>query len=234
MNKNKRKVTENTKCYYPSEGFVFIVTYGRSGSTVLQSVLQSMDGYFIRGENNNALSSIFNFYETLCEAKTKNTKPNPPPHGPWYGIDEVNVDSVVQKAVDLFISDVLRVPSDTRKAGFKEIRFYEVGVERFPQFLDFIVKFFPNSKFIFNKRNVDAVSRSGWWSDVDYYDVLEMVETCDQLFDAYLEAHPDICLSMKYEDFNRNPDGFKILYEFVGETFEREKVEMIIERKLHH
>ena len=37
--------------FQPKDGFVFVVTYGRSGSTLLQTVLQSIDGYFIRGEN---------------------------------------------------------------------------------------------------------------------------------------------------------------------------------------
>jgi hypothetical protein len=234
MTENKKHKPASTECHYPSEGFIFIVTYGRSGSTVMQSVLQSMDGYFLRGENNNALAPIFDLYETLLEAQTKNTKPNPPPHGPWYGINEINVDSVIQKAIDLFISDILRVPEGTRKAGFKEIRFHDVGVARFPKFLDFIVKFFPNSRFIFNKRGVDGVSRSGWWRDVDYYDVLDMVETCDQLFDAYVAAHPDICMMMKYEDFNGNPDAFKVLCDFVGEPFDRDKVQTVTEHKLRH
>ncbi|UTW56266.1 sulfotransferase [Kordiimonas sp. SCSIO 12610] len=219
---------------YPSEGFVFIVTYGRSGSTVMQSVLQAMDGYFIRGENNNALAAIFDFYEALNAAQTKNTKPNPPPHGPWYGIDEVDVDAVTRKAVDLFVSDVLKVPVGTRKAGFKEIRFHDVGVERFSHFLDFIVKFFPNTKFVFNKRDADGVSKSGWWRDVDYYDVLDMVETCDQLFDDYTRANPDICFTTKYEDFKGNPDAFRGLCAFMGEPFDEVKIKAIVDHKLKH
>src|SRR5688572_1085508 len=35
-------------------GHLFIVTYGRSGSTLLQGVLNSIPGYLIRGENDGA------------------------------------------------------------------------------------------------------------------------------------------------------------------------------------
>ncbi len=231
-----KQQTKNTvsKTSNPSEGFVFIVTYGRSGSTVMQSVLQAMDGYFIRGENNNALASIFDLYETLREAQTKNTKPNPPPHGPWYGIDEVDTEAVIQKAVDLFIHEILRVPEGTRRAGFKEIRFHEVGVERFPRFLNFIKQFFPNTKFVFNKRDADGVSKSGWWRNVDYYDVLDMVETCDQLYDAYVAANPEICFVTKYEDFKGNPDAFRGLCEFMNEPFDLAKIQAIVDHKLRH
>lgn len=228
------KATFDDMCHYPSDGFVFIVTYGRSGSTVMQSVLQAMDGYFIRGENNNALAPVFDFYEALLEAQTKNTKPNPPPHGPWYGIDEVDVDAVTKKAVELFIKDVLNVPSGTKCAGFKEIRFHDVGIDKFPRFLDFIVKFFPKTRFIFNKRDADGVSKSGWWRDVDYYDVLDMVETCDQLFDAYVAANPAICFVTKYEDFKGKPEAFKELCKFMGEPFDEEKIRAIMDHKLKH
>ena len=41
-----------------SEGFVFVVTYGRSGSTLLQNVLNTIPGYCIRGENANTLAHL--------------------------------------------------------------------------------------------------------------------------------------------------------------------------------
>jgi hypothetical protein len=39
-------------------GYVFIVTYGRSGSTLLQGVLNSIPGYLVRGENRQALRHL--------------------------------------------------------------------------------------------------------------------------------------------------------------------------------
>lgn len=41
--------------YMPKEGYVFIITYGRSGSTLTQNLLNSLPGYCIRGENSNLL-----------------------------------------------------------------------------------------------------------------------------------------------------------------------------------
>lgn len=39
---------------------IFIVTYGRSGSTLLQNLLMTIPGCIIRGENHNAMESIWN------------------------------------------------------------------------------------------------------------------------------------------------------------------------------
>ena len=39
--------------------FVFIFTYGRSGSTLLMGLLNSLPHYCIRGENNNLLHRLY-------------------------------------------------------------------------------------------------------------------------------------------------------------------------------
>ena len=45
--------------------FVFVVTYGRSGSTLLMGLLNSIPGFLIRGENWDALHHLFRFHQTL-------------------------------------------------------------------------------------------------------------------------------------------------------------------------
>ncbi len=44
-------------------GYLFIVTYGRSGSTLLQGILNSIPGYLIRGENRAALFHLYSLRE---------------------------------------------------------------------------------------------------------------------------------------------------------------------------
>ncbi len=219
---------------YPAKGFVFVVTFGRTGSTVLQSVLQSIGGYHIRGENNNALAHLFGFYESLVEARTKNTVEVPAPHGPWYGINEVDPEDIARQTIDMFVRDVLHVPAGTVRAGFKDILFHEVGVDRFHAYMDFIRKFFTPAKIIFNTRNVDAVANSGWWKDEDYYDVLDMVETCDALYSSYTQQYPEDCIQTRYEDLKGNPMAFERLYDFLGEPFDEAKVDETLNRKLKH
>src|SRR3954464_1127587 len=40
-------------------GFVFVVTYGRSGSTLVQGLLNALPGTLVRGENNFYILPLF-------------------------------------------------------------------------------------------------------------------------------------------------------------------------------
>lgn len=46
-------------------GSVLIITYGRSGSTLLQGILNSIPGYLIRGENENLMAHFYNAYKII-------------------------------------------------------------------------------------------------------------------------------------------------------------------------
>ena len=64
------------------EGYLIVVTYGRSGSTLLQSILQSIPGYSFTGENNNVLLPLFHAFLRAEDAKkrfgkTKKAKERP-------------------------------------------------------------------------------------------------------------------------------------------------------------
>ena len=58
---------------------ILIITYGRSGSTLLQGILNSISGVLVRGENANMCYHVFYAYQAILEAKKfgfKNTKFN--------------------------------------------------------------------------------------------------------------------------------------------------------------
>ena len=44
---------------------VFVVTYGRSGSTVLQNMLNALPGHILRGENANLLAPLVRAWQDL-------------------------------------------------------------------------------------------------------------------------------------------------------------------------
>ena len=52
-------------------GYLFVVTYGRSGSTLLMGLLNSIPGYLVRGENWDALHHLFRFHRTLAEGSQR-------------------------------------------------------------------------------------------------------------------------------------------------------------------
>jgi len=216
------------------EKHVFIVTYGRSGSTVLQRLLQSLDGYFIRGENNNTLYAMYLAYRRAYEARYSHGKSKSDPADPWYGANDIDPLAFGKKLVRLFADEILRSPADARVVGFKEIRFHEAGGELFEPFLNFIAENFENSKFIFNMRRWQDVSKSSWWATMDPARVREIIEGADTLYEAYAAKNPQRSHLMRYENYVGQPEAYAPLFEFLGEPFDAEKIAQLTENRLDH
>ena len=108
------------------EGYVFIVTYGRSGSTLVQKILNSIPGYCVRGENNNGLFYIYQVWREMTQARAivalRRQKRQSESDHPWYGAELIEPDAFGHALRRTFVDEVLRPPKGTRVAGFKEIR----------------------------------------------------------------------------------------------------------------
>ena len=57
--------------------YVFVMTYGRSGSTLLMGLLNTIPGYLIRGENDDALRFLFDFHRTCVGRSTARLSARP-------------------------------------------------------------------------------------------------------------------------------------------------------------
>ena len=144
--------------------FVFVVTYGRSGSTLLQSILNSIDGYKICGENFNALYYLYKTCQMVTNTVEKQGRVERNgvigAERGWMGANEVEYKEFVADMLNSFITRVLRPTPETRVLGFKEIRYSELNYDEFHKFLNFISEHFPGAKFIFNKRKPADVAQS--------------------------------------------------------------------------
>lgn len=220
--------------WQPKDGYVFVVTYGRSGSTLLQTVLQSIDGYFIRGENNHALLPLFRSYKRVHQARYVHGAKEIGETGPWYGADEISPTHFGEALTNAFVQEVLRPPRDARVVGFKEIRFHEANKQEFIDYLDFMARYFAPAKFIFNMRKWEDVSKSGWWKTMNPEKVKADIERCDSWYKNYAEAHPERSFLLQYEDYAGKPEQLEGLFEFLGEPFDLEKLKAVTERRLPH
>lgn len=102
------------------KGTIFIVTYGRSGSTLLQTVLQSIPGAHILGENNNIMFHLWRAFGAARGAKVAwGPKGSEKAHHPWYGADKFQPHDLGMRMADAFMFNILRPPKDARWVGFK-------------------------------------------------------------------------------------------------------------------
>lgn len=142
--------------------FIIICATGRSGSTTLQRILNTIPSTNICGENNNAILHLLNFYKSIKSDRImlndynyfvdNNIKPC------WY--NNFNRSEIINDIKKLIIK-FLDKDEKFNTIGFKEIRF-----SSHTYLLDEFVELFPNTKIIINIRNnIDMQSKSSWWID---------------------------------------------------------------------
>ena len=146
---------------------VLICATGRSGSTTMQRIINTIPGSNICGENYGAINSILDFYNKLHATSTdyvpghynpasyedivsKNVKPA------WYNSYKINE---MEDQIRKLIITMFKNKPETNLWGFKEIRYDNKKIN----LIKFFKKLFPQTKVIIQIReNIQAQSKSGW------------------------------------------------------------------------
>lgn len=88
--------------------FLFVITFGRSGSTLLQGILNSIPGYCIRGENNSTLFQLFNASCMHAEAHWDHGRKKTDTAHAWFGADLLDPKHFRRTLTDTFLQTCLR------------------------------------------------------------------------------------------------------------------------------
>ena len=215
------------------KGSIFIITYGRSGSTLLQSLLQTIPRAHIAGENYGALYPMFQASLRIGKSKRTWGKKDHGANHPWFMADKLQPKRFANLLADMFVQEVLRPPRDARWIGFKEIRYASME-DQFEPFLDFLRARFPNTHLVFNSRDVDKVAQSKWWGERPEAQVAAMVRDMDARFAAYTVAHPDCSYHAVHERTVADPMSLSPLFEQFGETLDPKAAEQVLSVPLTH
>jgi tetratricopeptide (TPR) repeat protein len=205
---------------------IILVTYGRTGSTLLQGILNSINGVYVLGENDNAFYHLFEYTRTVQQLARR--KPGVPPSSPFFGAGELNPElamNIARNAVDSFFAPFTADPA-VACFGFKEVRFKD-HPETLSAYLDFLEDIFPEPAFIFLWRDHDAVLGSGWWKTEDKLQVgklLQKIETIAQEFSSTRNN----CFNIEYSDLGANSDRLQSLFEFLGASFDPDRIARIL------
>ncbi len=213
--------------------YVFIVTYGRSGSTVLQNVIGSIAGCHFNGENNDALAGLWASYRSACLSRTEQGDERRSGRGdPWRGAHLITPAEYNRKLIQVFIEEILRPPVDAWLVGFKEVRYFDYS-DDLADYLDYIRMSFPPALLIFNRREGTAVANSAWWK-AHHHDIAAEVRRFDGQTGAYAIQHPDDTIIVNYEDYCGDANALRPLFDRLGAPFDVDKVSQRLAERLDH
>jgi len=211
--------------------YIFIIAYGRSGSTLLQLVLNSIDGVLIRGENQNFFEKLYRADKALRVAMSH--RGSQPQH-PWYGAECIELNAFRAELKRSVVDYVLRPQPGDVVVGFKEIR-YTVDLlndEDFEEYLDFLRETFSRAAFIFNTRDLIDVNKSGWWADRP--DSMKILSATEKRFQKYLQRQLPDCIHIHYNNYFEDAAALMPLFDFLGARFDRASVERLLSTRLSH
>jgi hypothetical protein len=201
---------------------VFVVTYGRSGSTLLQGLLNAIPGYRIYGENAGFMFKLQDSYEALLSAHGHLSNPrNDNESQPWFGSSRFHEEFVTQE-FRKFVNSMLFQPQlDPANwvYGFKEIRFNEMKHENIDKYIQFMKTLFPGTAIIFNTRNIGDVLKSGWWRRNDWAGLPEQLADFHVFCENYSKDNPHYAIHISYDALIlRDRKEVRRLFDFLGET----------------
>ena len=203
-------------------GFVFVATYGRSGSTLLQGILNDIDGYLIRGENGGALHRLYRYHAQLM-SQHRAGRVGAEPTDSWYGIGAYSDDLAMPALRRLVLSTLLRPEPTTRVIGFKEIKWTYDDLD---EYVGFLTRLFPGSRFIVNTRNLADVAQSKWWARTE--NAAEQLERTQQRLLALAEPLGDAFFHVHYDDYVSEPERLATLFTWLGEPFDVDRVRAVL------
>ncbi|MBS44363.1 MAG: sulfotransferase family protein [Nocardioides sp.] len=214
-------------------GYLVVVTYGRSGSTLLQGVLNSLPGYLVRGENRAALRHLHGFHRAMTEER-----PGGPPRAfrdpthPWFGVGDFPADRSLAALRGLAIDTVLRPEPDTRVVGFKEVRWYH---DDLPAYVAFLRELLPGVRFVVNTRDhaavLDSMERAGWFGAAQRAKNAALLAATEERFGALLADLGDAAYAVRFEEWSQGPAHLAGLHDWLGEPLDVDRVGAVLGRR---
>ncbi|MDV6344326.1 sulfotransferase [Nitrosomonas sp. Is37] len=215
---------------------LLILTYGRTGSTLLLGILNSIPGVLIRGENMNICAGFSLAYNSLCQTLKEHKNDSSSSTDPFFGAFMLNED-VFLNDVRLALRNQL-VPKDCENIqcwGFKEIRYTPPelrisGIVNMMGYLDFLEKLMPRPAFIFLTRDHQKVSKSGFWSDQETINAIKWMSTFEEQASNWSKYRQN-CFWIDYADLIGDRKNLKSLFNFLGAEYDDARILEVLGRE---
>lgn len=189
---------------------LFVLGQGRSGSTLVLRILNTMPGARICGENEKALDHLRLLHERFVSSRART-------------IDEFYALAwkppceleELEDHLRRFMLSLYNPQSQCKIWGFKEIRYGSGKYDDFVKELAFLRKLFPTARFILNTRKTEDTVNSEWWAK-NPDQSRQMLENSRANFERYASENPQWSFLLPYETLKAGNPRLKELSAFVG------------------
>lgn len=219
-----------------NDNIVLICATGRSGSTTMQRLINTIPNSNICGENYASIIPLLEFYRRLKKTSNiqvpghntpfnydylikKNVKPS------WY--NSYNLNTMIHM-IKMTIINMFKNLPETNIWGFKEIRYDSGNIGYIKDFKEL----FPQTKIIIHIReNIKAQSQSGWFKE-EKNAVKFLSKTNKELINFALENKEWCYLSSFERMFDRN--NLKNLFSFIdcGDQYNEDKITEVLNNNI--
>lgn len=203
---------------------VFIVTYGRSGSSLLAGYLNRLPGFHIRGENHLFPVALLQSLNLVEAATRQASSARGLPTDPWYGAHLLKPRRLYRDVRRAILDQLYPYGPIPHTLGFKEIRWIDFASESdLFSALDAIQRLRPPAALIFLTRRHSDVLKSGWWANLnesERHAAKVRIEEFERRTQTYAAAHTSTSHFVRYEEFISGADEARSLCEFLGVEFD--------------
>ena len=218
------------------EKIVLICATGRSGSTTIQRIINSVPNSNICGENFGAINSLLEFYKRIKTTTfdyvpghlrpasyediiSKDVKPS------WY--NSYNFQQTVVM-IKILITSLFKNKETTTLWGFKEIRYDNGDIKYLREFKEL----FPQTKVIIQVRgNIAAQSQSSWLKKDK--NAIQYLNTLNNEFYNFYNQNKEWCYFTTFEKMF-DMENIKKIFEFIdcSQDYDPNKIKQILDNNI--
>ena len=215
---------------------ILICATGRSGSTTIQRIINSVPNSNICGETFGAINSLLEFYKRIKTTTfdyvpghlrpasyediiSKDVKPS------WY--NSYNFQQTVSM-IKMMIVSLFKNTSATNMWGFKEIRYDNGNIKYLKEFKEL----FPQTKVIIQIRgNIAAQSQSSWLKKDK--NAIQYLNTLNNEFYNFYNQNKEWCYFTTFEKMF-DMENIKKIFEFIdcSQYYDQNKIKQILDNNI--
>jgi len=180
-----------------------VVTYGRSGSTLVQGLLNTLPRCLMRGENDLYVLPLARAMISAERWREEHTE-----HGAFddtsafYGLKAIRPAVFAQSINDIVTQCLVGRydPADYDVIGFKEVLWHRIEPEETEAFFAAMDQAFPGARYVLNTRDLDKVVKSGFWRRTDEDEARQLIARVKEVQEHLRATRPDRVLDVRYEE----------------------------------